>query len=611
MNYCLNPNCPQPHNPDGSRFCQTCGTKLILVERYRALNVLGIGGFGRTLLAEDIYQPSQPRCVIKQFYPQGQNNFQKAAKLFRAEAIRLEELGKHPQIPQLLAHFQQDNHLYIVQDFIDGQNLAQELAECGAFPEAGIYHLLRDLLPVLHFIHQGKVIHRDIKPDNIIRRQCDRKLVLVDFGAAKYATATALAKTGTTIGSAGYAAPEQTFGKARFASDIYSLGVTCIHLLTQLEPFDLYEPLESGLVWRPYLVNNPVSDELAHILDKMIQSSLKQRYHSAEAVIQDLSRVRRKYRSRTRQTTSPRTPNANLSLMTTLSGHSGEVHSLAFSPSGKTLASGSSDKTIKLWQISMAWEIRTLGGWLSKHSDKVEALAFSPNGKMLASGSSDCTIKLWEIRTGKQRCTLTDHSGVVFSLAFSGDSLTLASGSGDHQIKLWNPDTGRLKCNLSGHANWVRYLTFSPDGKTLVSGSCDDTIKQWDVLTGIEKQTLTGHSFSVFAITISPDGQTIASASQDYTIKLWTLASGKPKYTLKGHTNTVCAIAFSPDGKILASASWDNTIKLWDAGTGKQLCSLTNDSHRIYAIAFSPNGRTLASGGEDKVIKIWRVKIRS
>jgi serine/threonine protein kinase len=290
MSYCLNPNCKKPDsNPAGAKFCLSCGTNLLLGDRYRPTKSIAREGFGIALLAQDEFKPSNPPCVIKQFFPQEHNNAPKAVELFRQEAVRLEQLGKHPQIPELLAHFEEGDRLYIVQEFIDGKTLAQELVQNGPFREHQIRILLQDLLPVLQFIHSGQVIRRDIKPDNIIRRHADGQLVLVDFGAAKYVAACAFGETGTTIGSAGYAGPEQTIGKAVFASDIYSLGVTCIHLLTGIEPFDLYDASESKFVWRNYLIDNPVSAELARILDKMIEIPLKSRYRSPEKVLQDLN----------------------------------------------------------------------------------------------------------------------------------------------------------------------------------------------------------------------------------------------------------------------------------------------------------------------------------
>lgn len=303
MSYCLNPPCPSPQNPPTTNFCRTCGSKLLLKERYRTIKPLGQGGFGKTFLAVDEDKPSHPYCVIKQFFPQAQgtNTVQKAAELFTQEAVRLDELGKHPQIPELLAYFSQDNQQYLVQEFIDGRDLAHELAINGIFNEEKVRSLLFDLLPVLQFVHQHQVIHRDIKPENIISRTSVPhlhpltkgtmggigQLALVDFGAAKVATGTALARTGTAIGSAGYWAPEQSFGKAVFASDIYGLGVTCIHLLTSKHPFDLFDPNENVWVWRDSL-KSPVSDACGRILDKMVESAINRRYQSAAEVLKDL-----------------------------------------------------------------------------------------------------------------------------------------------------------------------------------------------------------------------------------------------------------------------------------------------------------------------------------
>jgi serine/threonine protein kinase len=290
MSYCLNPACPAPQNPTGTNFCRTCGSKLLLKDRYRAIKPLGQGGFGKTFLAVDEDKPSHPRCVIKQFFPQAQgtNTVQKAAELFTQEAVRLDELGEHPQIPDLLAYFTQANQQYLVQEFIDGRDLAQELANSGTFNEARVRSLLNNLLPVLQFVHQHRVIHRDIKPENIIRRRSDSQLFLVDFGASKVVTGTALAQTGTAIGSAGYAAPEQSFGRAVFASDIYGLGVTCIHLLTGMHPFDLFDSNQNAWVWRSVL-KSPVSDALARILDKAIATAINQRYQSVAEILNDLN----------------------------------------------------------------------------------------------------------------------------------------------------------------------------------------------------------------------------------------------------------------------------------------------------------------------------------
>ncbi len=263
-------------------------------DRYRAIQPIAAGGFGRTFLAIDEYKPSKPRCVIKQFHPDAKissNSSPKASQLFRQEAIQLEQLGQHPQIPDLLATFEQEGRQYLVQEFIDGQNLADELALCGPFTETQIRELLNNLLPVLQYVHDRQVIHRDIKPENIIRRRSDGQLVLVDFGSAKAVTGTSLGRSGTVIGSAGYAAPEQAIGKPTFASDLYSLGITCIHLMTQIDPFELFDSREGAWVWPDYLVDNPASDSLRRVLDKMLQQPLSRRYSSVTQVLADLNRT--------------------------------------------------------------------------------------------------------------------------------------------------------------------------------------------------------------------------------------------------------------------------------------------------------------------------------
>ncbi|MFM7886588.1 MAG: protein kinase domain-containing protein, partial [Pseudanabaena sp.] len=229
---------------------------------------------------------------------------EKAIALFEREAAQLQALGSHPQIPELIAYFEEDGYLYLVQELIEGENLYNELQSQGIFSETKIYQLLAEILPVLQFIHDRQVIHRDIKPDNIVRKKKKEKrkksnpqlpitnspqsnLVLVDFGAAKAFTMDTASRTGTLIGSAEYVAPEQARGKAVPQSDLYSLGVTCIHLLTGISPFDLYDDVSDRWIWRDKLLS-PISSHLANMLDRLLARATANRYRSANEVLQDL-----------------------------------------------------------------------------------------------------------------------------------------------------------------------------------------------------------------------------------------------------------------------------------------------------------------------------------
>ncbi|WP_217360042.1 hypothetical protein [Anabaena sp. UHCC 0253] len=287
----------------------------------------------------------------------------------------------------------------------------------------------------------------------------------------------------------------------------------------------------------------------------------------------------------------------------TFSGHSDRVKSVAFSPDGQTLASGSGDNTIKLWNVNTGKLLQTLPG----HSSAVSSLAFSPDGQTLASGSGDNTIKLWNVNTGKLLQTLLGHSSTVYSLAFSKDGQTLASGSADKTIKLWDMSIRTQIHTFQGHSAWVYSVAFSPDGQTLASGSGDNTIKLWDVAT--ERNICTFQAFNaVNSVVFSPDGKTLASGNDDKTIKLWDMSIRTQIHTFQGHSDWVYSVAFSPDGQTLASGSADNTIKLWDVTTGNLLQTLTGHSDWVYSVAYSPDGQTLASGSADNTIRIWPVQ---
>jgi WD40 repeat protein/ankyrin repeat protein len=266
-------------------------------------------------------------------------------------------------------------------------------------------------------------------------------------------------------------------------------------------------------------------------------------------------------------------------LKNTLIGHTNYVWSVAFSPCGSTVASGSRDESIKLWD---AYTYK-LKGIMRGHTDSVDSVAFSPCGRTIASGSADNSIKLWDAETGDLKNTLQEHTDTVNSVTFSPCGKIIASGSDDCSIKLWDAETGNLKMTLTGHTDSVKSVAFSPCGSTVASGSpCGSTLASG-----------------------SPCGSTLASGSRDNSIKLWDAGTYELKGTLTGHTNAVNSVAFSPCGSTIASGSSDCSIKLWDAGTYELKGTTQGHTKAVTSVAFNPCGSTIAAGSEDSIIALW------
>lgn len=639
-----------------------------LSSRYHIIKHLGGGGFGQTYLAEDRQLPGNPLCVVKQLKPRTTDSLalEVARRLFDREARVLYQLGNHEQIPRLLAHFEEEEEFYLVQEFIEGHELKQEMPIGVHLSETQVIAILQDILKVLEFVHQQDVIHRDIKPSNLIRRERDGKIFLIDFGAVKQLSTQTINSEGQTtltvsVGSPGYMPNEQVSGRPRFCSDIYAVGIIGIQALTGLPPNQLPEdPKTSEIIWQDKV---QVSAELANVLDNMVRYDYRQRYQTAIEALQALSLVdidnctssaqdncvsssnltqpathtespvtaTLPIQSRSSQQSFYDTPTESVVALADSQEQNPRV-SLFYKKKYRWLAivaaSAIAALTLTVGAIhyiqrpKSLWEqaqnlslVNTFPG----HTSGIKGIALDPDGQILASAGLDNTIKIRNPRTNEIIRTLTGHSGNIYSVAISRDGRTLVSASADKTIKVWNLQTGEVLRTLEGHVGSVYSVAISSDGNTIVSGSADKTIKIWNLHTGQLLHSIEGTTgdLAVSAVAISPDGQVFAS-NDSYKVKVWSLGMGQLLRTFEGHTLPVTSIAISADSQTLLSGSQDGTAKLWKLKSGELLNTFLHGprlpdgspSEGVYAVTLSPDGQTALTGSglEQNTIKLWNAR---
>jgi serine/threonine protein kinase len=616
-------------------------TKQALGGRYTITEILGTSIFSDTYLAKDQQLPNRPFCIVKCLKaPTSEHfNWEHARELFNAEAQALYRLSPHSaQIPRLLAHFEENHQFYLVHNYVEGHDLSQELTMGQPIPEEQVITLIRDILSVLAIVHAQGVIHRDIKPHNLIRRAKDGKIALIDFGAVKELSNQVHPEGQTTesvlIGTPGYMAGEQRAGKPRYCSDIYSVGMLAIQAITGLNPKEIGEDIQGELCWRQVA---KVSSRLATILTQMVRSHWRDRYQSVQEVLTDLEQLQKKRHPRkilgipqavtliailalgftgVRQKDQIKdqlktllvpvaaTPLAkgDIAPIRTIN-QSGSILALAMHPLGKVVVSGGQNKVIQIWDMKSGASLTALPG----HLQEITSLHFTPDGATLVSASADSTVKVWNLQSGTLRHTLVGHTGRINSVHVTPDGKLTVSGGSDRLIKVWNLQTGNELKTISGHTAAVNQIEITTDGRFIVSASEDKTIKIWGLPTGNLLQTLVGHKSGVKVVNISPNNQILASGADDQ-IMIWNVATGQRLRTLPQSKSTR-SLAFSKDGKYLLSAHTDGTIKLWNWQKGTLLKTVRVHSDSVEAIVICPNNRTLVTGSMDHRLEIWKMNL--
>ncbi|VXD24427.1 Serine/Threonine protein kinase with WD40 repeats [Planktothrix serta PCC 8927] len=642
MSYCLNPKCPNPTDSanENRRICCQCGSDLLLERRYRVIKQLGGGGFGKTFEIDD-----QGKCKVLKVLLK---NHPKAVALFKQEAKVLSQLN-HPGIPKVdpdgyftyLSKGSEEPLHCLVMEKIEGLNLQDWMKERKKEPisQEQALEWLKQLAEILDQVHRLQYFHRDIKPQNIMRKP-NGQLVLIDFGTAREVSKTYIVKVEqgqnvTGIVSPGYTPPEQTNGKAVPQSDFFALGRTFIYLLTGKPPTAYPENPRTGkLLWRKGAPN--ISDELAAVIDYLMAPFPGNRPQSPQAVLQclaeidlnkatnsknnssetkDASSSKRQRPKREREDnnlikgtglnlsaskiTFPKIPLKYLGVLGTsllvLGGIYTQIDGYArygFIPANPLLILKSLPSSIFLQDYK-----RAVG--------QVYAVVISPNNQTLAVGSFGA-IRIWDLKTDAEPRTIAAHSSWVKALAISPDGKILASGSNDKTIRLWDLKEGNRMRTIEGHTEGVNAIAFSPDGQTLASGSDDQTIRLWGSETGSRQLTIAGHEGAIHALAFSPDGQTLVSGGTDRIIRFWNLQTGSRKRSISGHEGAINALVYHPNSQTLISASDDGTIRLWNPNTGEQKAVWKAHNNPVKSLAITKDGKTLLSGGDSVIV--WDLK---
>jgi eukaryotic-like serine/threonine-protein kinase len=623
------------------------------IAQYRLIRLLGTGEFADVYYGEHVHHNTP--AAVKVLHTQLNST---EVQQFLAQTSLLSHL-QHPHIVRILDYGVEHAVPYLVMDYAPHGSLRQRHPRGSRLPLATIVLYVNQIVDALQYVHEQNLIHRDIKPHNMLIG-ANQEILLSDFGIAVlsqnmgYRRQTVQDFEGTIL----YAAPEQIRTIPRIASDQYALGVVVYEWLCGDWPFHgTAEEIASQHVLAqppPLITKVPsLSPVVEQVVFKALAKDPYQRFENVQEFAKALERASRlRAVPPTPHNLSPLSPLPSLPLSSSLSspvpktpsspgipatspvahltyrGHGEKVHMLAWSPDGHAIASSSADETVQVWDASSGRTLVTLRG----NSLQAQAIAWSPDSHYLATtyGLLSETVQIWDASSGKVSSTharYSGHSESIQALAWSplargtlsgGEVIGeyIASTGDDGTVQVWDVTSGRTAFTYRGHLKLsassgtsisIKTLAWSPDGKRIASGGDDKRVHVWDALTGSNIVVYYAHSDIINALTWSPGSTHIASASDDKTVHVWDASTARKVFIYTGHSDSVTGVAWSPDGIRVASSSRDETVHLWHALTGRTLTTYTGHTDWVSAVAWSPAGKAIAAGSWDKTVQVWEI----
>jgi WD40 repeat protein/tRNA A-37 threonylcarbamoyl transferase component Bud32 len=628
---------------------------------YRLLRLLGQGGFAEVYLGQHIYLDTS--AAIKVLHTRLDSD---DVEHFREEARTIARL-LHPNIVRVLEFNVEEMTPYLVVDYAPNGTLRKRHPRGVPLPPSTVVSYTRQVAAALSYAHEHKVIHRDVKPENMLvgRRN---EILLTDFGIALVAQSSRYSGSQgiqNMAGTIAYMAPEQIQSLACPNSDQYSLGIVVYEWLSGTRPFQgtFTEIAVKQTIAPPPSLREKVPD-LSPAVEEVVMRALakdpQQRFENVQAFALALEKAfSTELTSSSSLTGLPAAEFQPSSSKNTILLSSVETPEESFatvqslppelipSPPATSLHNPTSSlqqpETTSLPELTQPKRISRrsvviglaglaavgiAGGGIALmmhlqtpsnplqyqamplftypgHTDWVWSVAWSPGGKRIASASADTTAQVWDATNGDHPDVYRLHSNTIYTVSWSPDGNHIASAGYDKTVQVWDPTFGDHFYTYAGHADWVWSVAWSPGGKRIASAGGDRTVQVWDAFDGRHPYIYRGHTDSVYAVAWSPDGKRIASAGEDGTVQIWDPVAENLLYTFRLYDTTMWSIAWSPDGKRIASANNNNTVQVWNTTDGSYQFILGGHTDFVYGVAWSPDGKYIASASGDKTVRVW------